>query len=384
MENSYINASECWKDLNRNLATFTKIASKRYLPPVSTLPTLQINLVLYLQKCLMSWEEIEICVHPNAPEKKKWAFDQIGNILRAALIQLQDTKSKNCNLSGLATKLKIAQELTNEVDKEFFWYTTVMIMPSEYYPFSKFRNPRNQLLNNPQLYLERNLRNRNLSKTREAEMSDYMPKLKKALEIHMENAAELRQYIAQNPFEPSLKSRYKSEVDSYRKLAKQLQAKGEKVDDKFFDEPPDNDKPKPRKISTPSKISEITNKTQETPFRQPSTDSKTKLESTMSEKGAIQAIRKILVEYLDLFKKDITIDAHEPLKYAIESKFEILLLRVNYIIDELERIGEESYDTLEIAKMLDMSIRRLRQQETTNKSKDVTKYLSVAIDMIDK
>jgi hypothetical protein len=373
MVNSYFSASEHWEDLNQCLATFTKATANRCLPPISTLPTLRHKMISYLQICLAKWEQIDNCVHPNVPANKKWAFDRIGNILRTSLIELQNPKATGEDLAKLNEELNLAKGLCNQVDKEFFWFTTVMMMPDS------------SLLVNSWSSRSRfhKIANSSLARNREEAMSNYVTELRKTLGIHEKNAIDLRKYIALNPFEPSLKRRYEMEVDNYHSIAKTLKAKGEKIVDVFQDEPKDDDtyakaKPVPRPETVRTYVANVYD---------PSSDrSSGKTEPRIIDKkagqGGVASIRNSLVECLSIFKKSFTIDAHEQLKNAIEARFEVLLLQVNSIIDDIEQKGDDSYNLLEAAKMLDMSIHRLRQAESAGKSIDISSFLNVAIDML--
>ena len=215
-------------------------------------------------------------------------------------------------------------------------------------------------------------------------MSDYIPKLRKTLETYRDNAVDLQEYMARDPYEPSLRRKFEDQVDHYHKIARQLQAKGEKVDDSFFDDVLENNNNQSKIKRKLVKTQSSTIRVSKLPTSDANKNSSEEVQAAIPNRENVDAIQNTLIEYLGLFKKDFTIDAHEPLKIATESRFEILLFRVNNIIDEIERIGEDAYYLLEVAKMLDMSICRLRQQEVVGKSKDVSSFLKVAIEMLNK
>ncbi len=374
MENSYLNAPKLWKGINRNLAMITSAAAKHHLPPLAMLPLLRTKLLSHLENSLALWQEIENNVHPNVPMQQKWVFDRIGNILRSAVVKLHSSNISAIELHNLNLELKLAQNLGSKVGNEFFWYTTVMIMPGTTNLFSNPQIARNDFHNTQLNYLR---------KGRDGAMSDFVRQLRGILDIHKKNAYDLRKSIAINPNDPTLNRRYEMEIDSYDKVAKQLIAKGEKVERHLFDKSMSPDTQSRTKTKTAKPKNHIDNHIDVPSFKgKRGSNSSLKEENTMG--NDIAAIRDSLTEYSELFKKNLIIDAHEQLKSAIESRFEILLIRLNDVIDELEQSGKDAYYPLETAKMLDMSIRRLRQQEAINKSKDVSRYLGIAIDMIDK
>jgi hypothetical protein len=367
MENIYINATKRWSDLKDDMAVVSKVVSKKHLP-IANLPALRFGLLSSIQKCLFHWEAVDDCVHPSVPADKKWAFDRIGNMLRETIIQLQKSDCTRNEWNELGTQLRKIEMLGHQVDEEFFWYTAQLIMPDSIYRSSELMDYRKN-----RLVIRK-------SKKWEEEMSSFIPKLRKALDIRKDNAAELEQHIASNPFEPSLKRRYEEEVTEYRRLAKQLRAQGENVDDKLFDEPPATNQPKKGSQNKLARTSKSSHKTQGASLHPVSNVSKPERESP--DRRKVKSLRENLVEYSDLFKKNVAIDAYEPLKEAVEAKFEILLLHVNLTIDELEQKGEDAYDMLEVAKMLDLSIRRMRKPESAGKSKEILGFLGVAIDSI--
>ena len=372
MENYYFNTTELWNGMNRDLAVLSRTVSRRYLPPVPMLPILRLKLLSYLQNYLTQWEEIDDRIHPNAPPEKKWLFDRIGNILRSALLQLRNPNITNDDLYRLSIELKFALKLSGQIDKEFLSYVVIMSDSA-----GLFSNP----------WISRNrfssLQNQHLGRGGEDEMANFVPKLRGVLDIHEKNAIDLLESMARNPDEPTLKRKYEMEVASYKRIAKQLKSKGEKIDDSLFEESKIESTHKKTKTASIA-ISKSKNKSSTVSSNDPDKRSESKTIEKKTMNHDIASIRDSIVECLEPFKKNIAIDAHELLKNAIESRFEILLFRVNHIIDEREQIGEDSYYVLEAAKMLDMSVRRLRQNESVGKSKEVTSFLNVAIDMLNK
>ena len=216
------------------------------------------------------------------------------------------------------------------------------------------------------------------------------------LSIHRQNSADYRRLLAKDPGDVSSRRRLEDETNSIGKLKKQLTEIGVKIERSAFD-----DYPSEKTIMSFSKgnKSNISNEGKDLKPKESLKDKQeNKIKQTVSKKvskehteveiepyskGDISSMRQSFIDYLGLFRKGIDLNLNPALKDAVETRFEVLLLRVNNLVREKEQNGQDAGYFLDISNLLYMSVKDLHESDASRRGMEISRYLSAAVDLFD-
>ena len=376
--------TEAWQDLNKNLEICTKAVSINTVP-YEIAPGLRLKLISKLYGCLQKWEKIEALIHPFVAADVRWEFDCVGNILRSSLIDYQSSKLDKTDRKKLSEQLHYAREIGSNLRLELLSFSATSLMNS----YTGLENS----TKGPSIYFS----NRAHSHQGGIDMDKKdATTLLDILSIHRQNSADYRRLLAKDPGDVSSRRRLEDETNSIGKLKKQLTEIGVKIERSAFD-----DYPSEKTIMSFSKgnKSNISNEGKDLKPKESLKDKQeNKIKQTVSKKvskehteveiepyskGDISSMRQSFIDYLGLFRKGIDLNLNPALKDAVETRFEVLLLRVNNLVREKEQNGQDAGYFLDISNLLYMSVKDLHESDASRRGMEISRYLSAAVDLFD-
>lgn len=106
--------------MGANLAMCASALSKSNVP-YEVAPHLRMKLISKIQTCLNNWREVEKRIYPNLPAETRWAFDYLGNNLRASLIEYEQDSLTNRNKPVFQKHILAANEMISHVSEAMPW-----------------------------------------------------------------------------------------------------------------------------------------------------------------------------------------------------------------------------------------------------------------------